>query len=322
MDLERAGAYGRVVRDATGAVTRIVEAVDATAEQLALREVNSGVGVWDADWLWPALESLAPSPSGEYYLTDLVAQAAAEGRRVAATKVADATETLGVNSRADLAAVELAVRDRIRNRHLAAGITLVTPGSVWIDEDVRLGRDTVVWPNTFLMGRTTVGEGATLGPGSVIRDAELGDGVTVELSVVESAHVGPGCRVGPFAHVRGGTWLDEGVRIGNYAEVKASKLGSRVRAGHFSYIGDTDVGEGANIGAGTVTANYDGVTKHRTVIGAGAFIGSGSVLVAPVAVGEGAITGAGSVVTRDVAPGETVVGVPARPLRSEGGDAQ
>jgi bifunctional UDP-N-acetylglucosamine pyrophosphorylase/glucosamine-1-phosphate N-acetyltransferase len=191
---------------------------------------------------------------------------------------------------------------------------MVSPATVWIDDEVRIGRDTVLWPNTMIEGRSVVGEGATLGPGTVIRDSELGDGVSVELSVVEGAEVAAGCSIGPFAHVRAGTRLREGVQIGNFAEVKGSDLGQGVRARHFSYVGDADLAEGVNVGAGTVTANYDGKAKHRTVIGAGAFIGSGSVLVAPVTVGAGAYTGAGSVVTRNVGAGETVVGVPARPL--------
>ncbi len=308
------GAYGRVIRGDGDAVVRIVEAVAASEAELAVREVNSGVGVWDADWLWAALDRLAPSPTGEYFLTDLVAMAVDEGRRISAFSAPDPDEALGVNSRADLAAAEAILRTRIRERHMAAGVTLVSPADVWIDADVRLGRDTVVWPQTFLFGATAVGTGTTLGPGTTLRDSTVGDGAKIQWSVVEGADVGDNCRVGPFAHVREGTRLDAGARIGNFAEVKASRLGAGAKASHFCYVGDADVADGVNIGAGTVTANYDGKAKHRTLIGAGAFIGSGTMLVAPVTVGEGARTGAGSVVTDDAAPGTTVVGVPAKPL--------
>lgn len=310
------GAYGRIIRGEGGLVVRIVEAVGATESELAVAEVNSGVGVWDAEWLWEALDRLPPAPSGEFYLTDLVAQAVAEGRRVAAVGAPDPAEAQGVNSRADLAAAEGALRARIREKHMAAGVTLVSPADVWIDAEVTLGRDTVVWPQTFLLGSTTVGAGATLGPGTLLRDARVGDGARVEWSVVEGADVGTGCSVGPFAHLREGTQLEAGSRVGNFAEIKRSRLGKGAKASHFSYVGDADVGDGVNIGAGTVTANYDGKAKHRTVIGAGAFIGSGTMLVAPVTVGAAARTGAGSVVTRDVAPGDTVVGVPAKPRKA------
>jgi bifunctional UDP-N-acetylglucosamine pyrophosphorylase/glucosamine-1-phosphate N-acetyltransferase len=307
--------YGRVVRDAGGDVAAIVEAGQATPEHLGLREVNTGIGIWDAAWLWPALETLPASPSGEWYLTDLVAAAVASGRPVAALELDDAAEGMGVNTRADLAAAEAALRARIRARHLEGGVTMVAPDQVWIDDGVTIGRDTVIWPGTYVLAGCSVGSGVTLGPGALLRDSSVGDGARVELSVVEGAEVGAGCAVGPFAHLRPGARLDPGARVGNFVEVKGSRIGRAARASHFAYIGDADVGAEANIGAGTVTCNFDGQAKHRTTIGPGALVGSGTMLVAPVTVGEGARTGAGSVVLDDVKPGETVAGVPARPVK-------
>jgi len=301
-------------------VARIVEQVDATLSEQRIDEINTGVMAIRADWLWPALHALAPSASGEVYLTDLVAAAVAEaGEEGAAAVVAENAEAwLGVNDRAGQARAERIMRQRIRDAHLAAGVTLIDPASTWIDAGVEIGADCEIWPGSYLLGATRVAQGCRIGPNSVLRDAVVEAGSAVELSVVEQAHIGTGCHVGPFAHLRKGAKLGEAVHVGNYAEIKNSLLGPGVRMGHFSYLGDATVGEGANIGAGTITCNYDGQAKHETHIGARAFIGSDTMLVAPVAVGEGASTGAGSVVTRDVAPGATVLGAPARPHQRRG----
>jgi len=316
-----ATGYGRVVRDPAGAVVAIVEEADATAAERAIAEVNTGAYAVRDAWLWPTLAALAPSPSGEVYLTDLVAHAIADGLPVAALRLPDAEAGLGINTRAGLSRAEAAMRDRVRRRHLDEGVTLIDPPTTWIDADAVIGADTVVWPGSYLLGATVVGRGCRIGPNAILRDARLGDGAVVTSSVVEDAEVGAGSDVGPFAHLRAGTRLAPGVHVGNFAEIKNSALAAGVRVGHFSYLGDAAVGAGANIGAGTVTCNFDGRDKHRTTVGAGAFIGSDTMLVAPVRVGERARTGAGSVVTRDVPDGATVAGVPARPLGAAGGDA-
>ena len=314
--VDEPAAYGRVVRGEDGRVERIVEAKHASAAEREIDEVNTGVYAVSDAWLWDALRSLAPTPGGEIYLTDLVASAAEAGEPIEAVEADDALEFLGVDTRARLARAEGVLRDRIRAFHLEAGVTMIDPSSTWIDAGVEIGQDTELWPETYLLGRTRIGQACRLGPGTVLRDSRLDDGAVVERSVIEGSRVGAGCSVGPYSHLRPGTILDAGSRVGNFAEIKGSRLGSGSRMGHFGYVGDASVGEGVNIGAGTVTCNFDGEKKGHTHIGSGAFIGSDTMLVAPVTIGEGARTGAGSVVTRDVAPGTTVAGVPARPLRS------
>jgi len=307
--------YGRVLRGPMGEIRGIVEEADASPAERLVREINAGVYVLRDSWAWSALRWLVPSASGELYLTELVGRALGAREHVEAVPADDAGEVRGVNTRADLAAAEAVVRERIRRRHLAAGVTMIAPESAWIDAGVAIGADTVLWPDTYLLGRTEVGLGCVLGPGTLVRDSVLGDDVRVAHSVVEGAVVGRASDVGPFAHLRPGTRLGEEVHVGNFGELKNAELGAGVRVGHFSYLGDATVGEWANIGAGTVTCNFDGLAKHATQIGRGAFIGSDTMLVAPVVVGDGARTGAGSVVTRDVPPGVTVVGVPARPVQ-------
>lgn len=320
--VEEPAGYGRVLRDRDGRVVRIVEDKHANEAERAIDEINTGVYAVSDAWLWDALGELDATPGGEIYLTDLVAAAAADGR-VEAVEAADATEFLGVDTRLRLAQAERVVRDRIRARHMEAGVTMIDPASTWIDAEVRIGRDTELWPGTYLLGGTSVGEACRIGPGAVLRDTRLDDGAEVEHSVLEGAHVGARCHVGPFSHLRHGAVIEAGGHVGNFAELKNARLGAGARMGHFGYVGDADIGEGANIGAGTVTCNYDGHAKHRTTVGRDAFIGSDTMLVAPLTIGDGARTGAGSVVTRDVAPGTTVAGVPARPIpsgRTEGED--
>ncbi|MGC8786513.1 MAG: bifunctional UDP-N-acetylglucosamine diphosphorylase/glucosamine-1-phosphate N-acetyltransferase GlmU [Anaerolineae bacterium] len=318
---EEAMGFGRILRDAQGRVIGIVEESQATPEQLAIRELNPGVYCFDAAWLWAHLPRLPRSPKGEYYLTDLVGMAVAEGHFVEAIRVADPLETLGVNDRLHLARVEGVVRQRIREHCMRAGVTLVDPSSTYIDATVQVGQDTVIYPNTYLQGDTCIGMNCLIGPNTIIRDSQIGNDCRIEASVLEGATVENKVSIGPFAHLRQGAHLAEGVHMGNFGEVKASYLGPGVKMGHFSYIGDATIGADVNIGAGTVTCNFDGIKKHRTVIEEGAFIGSDTMLVAPVRVGARARIGAGSVVTHDVPPDSTAYGVPAR-VRSKTADEQ
>jgi bifunctional UDP-N-acetylglucosamine pyrophosphorylase/glucosamine-1-phosphate N-acetyltransferase len=313
--------YGRIVRDAeTGRVVAVVEEKDATPQHRTITEVNSGIFCFRDRWLWPNLSRMEQRPGGEYYLTDLAAIACEQGEAVAAVPIADPLEVMGLDHRLKLAQGETEMRRRINEHWMLAGVTLVHPEATYIEADVRIEADTIIWPNTLLQGRTQIGRGCSIGPGTVIRDSTVGDGCRVELSVVEQAIMEDGSDVGPFGHLRKGAHLGVGAHMGNFGEVKNSYLGPGAKMGHFSYLGDATVGAGANIGAGTITCNYDGRRKHRTIIGQGAFIGSDTMLVAPVEIGEGATTGAGAVVTRDVPPGSVAYGVPARVKPTPGAD--
>ncbi|MBI4199463.1 MAG: bifunctional UDP-N-acetylglucosamine diphosphorylase/glucosamine-1-phosphate N-acetyltransferase GlmU [Chloroflexi bacterium] len=304
---------GRIVRDAEGQVVAVVEEAEARGKQKAITEVNGGVYGFQAEWLWPALGGLAPSSTGELYLTALVASASREGLPVESVSCQEPGELLGVNNRVQLAQAEQAMRQRVLERWMLAGVTITDPASTYVDEGVVLGRDTVIFPNTTVAGATRVGERCHLGPGAMVFDSTIGDDCKVVASMVEGAVLEEAVHVGPFAHLRPGAYLEREVHVGNYAEVKNSRIGRGTKMGHFSYVGDAEVGRDVNIGAGTITCNYDGVRHHRTVIGDGAFIGSDTMLVAPVRVGAGASTGAGAVVTRDVPPDSLAVGMPARP---------
>ncbi|HEX9270423.1 MAG TPA: bifunctional UDP-N-acetylglucosamine diphosphorylase/glucosamine-1-phosphate N-acetyltransferase GlmU [Candidatus Limnocylindria bacterium] len=308
-------AYGRVVRDERGDVHRIVEMRFATPAERALPESNLGAYAIDLGWLRGAIGKLAPNETGELFLTDLVAIAIAEGRRVAAHRTSDPEEGVGVNTRVELAAAEAVLRRRIRERHMLAGVTFRDPESTAVDADVTVDPDSVIERGCILEGRTAIGADCRIGPYTILRDSTLGDRCRVEASVLEGATLEDDVRVGPYSHLRPGAYLERGVELGNFGEVKNARLGAKTKMHHFSYVGDADLGERVNIGAGTITLNYDGARKHRTTIGNDAFIGSDTLLRAPVSVGEGAATGAGAVVTKDVAPGMLAVGMPARAIK-------
>lgn len=310
--VDDARAYGRVRRDADGRVLEVVEAVDLEPGEGPGGEINAGIYCFRASWIWPRLASVPRSPSGEYYLTHLVGLASREGARIVTVVADDPTEALGVNDRLELAEADRIMRDRIRRFHMLNGVTLIDPPTVYIDADVTIGQDSVIGPNVTLAGKTRIGADARIGPGSVVRDSVIGDRCHVELSVVEEATLEDDVDCGPYSHLRPGAYLCRGVHVGNFAEIKNSRVGRNTKMGHFSYLGDAEVGEDVNIGAGTITCNFDGVRKHRTVIGDGAFIGSDTMLVAPVRVGRNARTAAGSVVNRDVPDGKLAVGAPAR----------
>jgi bifunctional UDP-N-acetylglucosamine pyrophosphorylase/glucosamine-1-phosphate N-acetyltransferase len=304
--------FGRILRDEAGQVVGIVEEAVATDAQKEIRELNCGVYCFDSNWLWPHLTQLPLSPKGEYYLTDIVAIAVAEGEVVEALKISDVAEVLGINDRSHLAQAEAVMRQRINEKWMLEGVTLLDPSLVFIEATVEIGQDTVIYPNTYLQGATAIGRQCRLGPNTIIRDSTIGDGCIIEASVVEGAVLEDSADVGPFSHLRPGAHLAQGVHVGNFGEVKNSYLGPGVKMGHFSYVGDATVGQDVNIGAGTITCNYDGQRKHRTIIEDGAFIGSDTMLVAPVRVGAGAKIGAGSVVTHDIPPDSVAYGVPAR----------
>ncbi len=304
--------FGRIVRDGQGHVQAIVEEADATPEQLAIRELNCGLYCFDSSWLWEHLPQLPVSAKGEYYLTDLVRMAVEEERRIDSVLLRDCEEAVGINTRVQLAAAEAAMRGRLCRALMLSGVTIVDPASTYIDVGVSVGQDTVIYPNTYLHGNTAIGTDCLIGPNTIVRDSTVGDACRIEASVVEGAVIERGVSVGPFGHLRSGAHLAEGVHMGNFGEVKNSYLGPGVKMGHFSYVGDATIGRDVNIAAGTITCNYDGEKKHRTVIDEGAFVGSDTMLVAPVHIGAHARIGAGSVVTHDVPAGSTVYGVPAR----------
>ncbi len=308
-------AYGRVVRAEGGDVARIVEARLATEGERALPESNLGAYAVDLAWLRRAVAGLRPNETGEIFLTDLVAIAVADGKRVVAHRTADRDEGRGVNTRVELAAVEDVLRRRIRERHMLAGVTFHDPASSLVDASVELAGDVVVERGSVLEGATRVGRGTRVGPYAILRDALVGERCRVEASVLEGATLEDDVRIGPFSHLRPGAYLERGVEMGNFGEVKASRLGSGTKMHHFSYVGDASVGKRVNIGAGTITLNYDGERKHRTEIGDDAFIGSDTLLRAPVRVGTNAATGAGAVVTRDVPDDMLAVGMPARAIK-------
>ena len=307
-----ANDWGRIIRDGSGQVTAIVEAVDGNDAPDSPGEINGGVYCFSASWLWENLERIEPGRNGERYITSLAAIGSAAGRKVTGVAAEDPAELQGVNNRLQLAQVEAVLRHRIRQKWMLAGVTMVDPDSVYIDADVSIGQDTLLLPNTMLLGRTEIGEGCEVGPGSVIRDSTVGSQCRVTASMMEEATIEDSVDIGPFSHLRPEAYLESGVHIGNFAEVKKSRLGSGVMMGHFGYVGDASIGANANLGAGMVTCNYDGKDKHRTVIEAGAFVGCDTMLVAPVKVGAAAVTGAGAVVTDNVPPGRLAVGVPAR----------
>jgi bifunctional UDP-N-acetylglucosamine pyrophosphorylase/glucosamine-1-phosphate N-acetyltransferase len=319
--LEDPMGFGRILRDEKGTVVGIVEEHEATPEQRAIRELNTGVYCFEATWLWEHLPLLVLSAKGEYYLTDVVQMAVDERREVQAILVEDAQETLGINDRSHLARVEAVVRQEIREALMCAGVTLIDPASTYVDAEVTVGQDTIVYPNSHLLGNTVVGSNGLIGPNTIIRDSSVGDSCRLEASVIEGAVIEDEVSIGPFAHLRKGAHLATGVHMGNFGEVKNAYLGPEVKMGHFSYVGDAMIGARANIGAGTITANYDGVKKNLTVIEEDAFIGSDTMLVAPVKVGARARTGAGSVVTHDIPADSTAYGVPARVKETSEGES-
>lgn len=307
--LDDPDGYGRVVRGADGSVDGIVEHRDADAEVRQIREINAGMYVFDPVRLVPLLDRLTrDNDQGEEYLTDVIGLLRAEGASVTGIVVPDSQEILGVNDRVQLAEAAGLMRDRINDRWMRAGVSMLDPSTTWIDVDVDIAEDVTILPQTSLLGPTSVSSGARIGPGTTLTSCEIGEGATVIHAWAELAVIDAGASVGPFTYLRPGSRIGERARAGAFVEMKNSAIGPGAKVPHLSYVGDAEVGEGTNIGAATIFVNYDGQEKHRTVIGRHARIGSDTMLVAPVTVGDGAYTAAGSVITEDVPPGAMAVG--------------
>ena len=306
--------FGRIVRSA-GGVAKIVEARDCTPDELALDEMNAGIYAYDEAKLRAVIGELGDdNAQKELYLTDTLELLLARGEVVVPVVAADHRLVLGINDRVELAAARTILNTRLCETHMRAGVTIVDPATTYLEPDLIIGADTTIFPNTTIGGETTIGAGARIGPNTRIAWSQIAENVRITESVVTETTIGARAAIGPFAHLRAGTDVGTGVRIGNFVELKKTTMHAGAKAGHLAYLGDATVGERANIGAGTITCNYDGKNKHRTQIGADAFVGSNSSLVAPVSVGDRGMIGAGAVVIRDVADGERVVGNPARAL--------
>jgi len=295
--------YGRIVREADGRLKQIVEHKDATGEQLAIREVNTGIYCFDNRWLFQLLPKVTnDNAQGEYYLPDVIGLLLAAGQPVYTVAAEDADEILGINDRVALAAAERIMRRRIHTRHQQNGVTIVDPDNTYIDADVIIGPDTVIYPGTLLRGRTVIGADCTIGPAAHLQDVQVGDRVHIWHSVLMDAVILEDSSVGPFAYVRPGSHVGPRAKVGDFVELKNTRFGAGSKASHLAYLGDADVGANVNIGCGTITVNFDGVHKHRTIIEDDVFVGCNANLVAPVRIGRGAYVAAGSTVTEDVPP--------------------
>lgn len=311
--------YGRIVRDDAGMFDEIVEQKDATEEQRAINEVNSGIYCFDTRKLFAALKSVENKNSqGEFYLTDVPKLLRASGEDVSLYHHNDPREVSGINNRVELAELERIIRRRtISKMMLDYGVSFIDPKNVYISERASIGRDTLIYPAVSIEGETEIGDGCVIRSGTRIRNSRIGHGVEIlDNCVITDAEIGNDCKIGPFAHLRPQTRLEEKAKIGNFVEVKNSVIGRNSKASHLTYLGDATIGENTNIGAGTITCNYDGRNKHSTIIEDNVKIGSDTMLVAPVRVGRGSVTGAGSVITKDIPPNKLVVGAPAREIRS------
>jgi bifunctional UDP-N-acetylglucosamine pyrophosphorylase/glucosamine-1-phosphate N-acetyltransferase len=299
--LEDATGYGRIVRQPDGTVARIVEHRDATPEERAIGEWNPSIYCFEASELFDSLQHIQPNNvQGEYYLTDVIGLLVEQGKRVEAVSTEDADEVRGVNNRVELAEVGRILRERILRDLMLSGVSITDPAATYVDVGVQVGQDTTLEPQTFLYSGTIIGEGCKIGPFTRISNSRVGNDTTILASQVFNSEVGSHVKIGPYSNIRPGCRIADGVKIGDFVEIKNAALGEKVSASHLAYIGDAEVGAGTNIGAGVITCNYDGMNKHRTVIGERAFIGTNSTLIAPVTIGDGAFVAAASSITQDV----------------------
>lgn len=300
-NLPEPAGYGRIVRQGEDSLKEIVEERDASEEQKAIKEINTGTYIFNCQKLFPNLNRLdCQNDQGEYYLTDIIGILKSDGELIAVQKTDDFQEVLGINSREQLSEVLKIMREKINKRHMENGVTIIDPKVTYIDEEVKIARDTVIQPLTFIKGKTNIGQACQLGPNLTIEDSELGDGVQATYGVIRNSKVGNRVSLGPFFSLRPGTVIEDDAHIGTSVEIKKSYVGQSSKIPHLSYIGDAEIGSEVNIGAGSITCNYDGVKKHKTIIKDGAFIGSDTMFIAPVKIGKKAMTGAGSAISKDV----------------------
>ena len=308
--------FGRIVRNNEGKVTNVVEQSEANVAQLLINEINAGAYCFKTSWLWAALESLKPSKSGEFFLTDLISFAASINLTIESISI-DHQEIMGVNNKSDLAKAEKMIRATTCENLMETGVRIIDPDTTYIDQEVVVGPDTVIFPNTYIRGSTNISSNCKIGPNCEITNSSIGSSCIIRSSTIESTMIHDNVSIGPYSHIREGSVLYEDVSIGNYVEIKNSTLGRGTKSGHHCYLGDSDIGSNVNIGAGTITCNYDGEQKHRTTIKDNAFIGSDTKLVAPVTIGKQSITGAGSIVTKDIPDFAKGIGSPARILKED-----
>ena len=308
---------GRVIRTSTGAVKAIVEEEEADSDIKNITEVNCGVYCFTSPWVWSALDSLKPSTTNEFYITDLVALAVAQNHTVETLQTPQESEVMNINNRLQLAEAESILQSRIRSKWMESGVTMIDPKSTYIDQDVYIGKDTSIFPNTHIQSGSNIGQSCRIGPDTTVKSSNIGHTSKITHSFVEDASLGENVSVGPFSRIRDGTTLENNVYVGNHVEIKNSTLGEETKCGHFSYIGDAIIGRNVNVGAGTITCNYDGISKHSTVIGNYAFIGSNTMIVAPVVIGDNAVTGTGSIVNKNVPEGAKAIGAPIRIIKGE-----
>lgn len=311
-DVKNSAGLGRVVRNTDGSILKIVEQNDASNVELHVNEINAGIYIFKTGWLWDSLSNLPRSNSGEVYLTSIIHSAAQDDKVISSVKPNDENEVLGINNQMQLSIAQDYMRQKINMKLMLNGVAMPDPKTVYIDSEVVVSAGTIINPNTHVLGKSNIATRSEIGPNTVIKNVEVGIECKIESSYVSASNLKNGISIGPFSNIRANTTLENNVRVGNFVEIKNSKVGENTNILHHSYIGDAEIGKNVNIGAGSITCNFDGSKKNHTKIGDSAFIGSNTMMVAPLKIGNGARTGAGSVITKDVPNGASVVGVPAR----------